>query len=452
MINKNDIRSFSFVTILYIAAMYLLISPVAILAMEGPLDAKLNEIEKQVNVLWEKTHHFEEGECPSKENAAISKKIINELETIRREKPRYKRTDQILFMLAQAKSIMVVMCNCYSDQADYCRTRGEKEYGTALGFYYVGVDYEDLIRRFPKSPYLEHAIFYHTRDRADIGECEGDMNCYVGRSIDAYLPYIRKYPNGGKLLTAITDINFQLGALNIPPGTGGGDFRDLKAIDKLLKTYHVSVLKIKNKPLKDDALYYLARGYIAACRYDIALSIYDTLEKNSSKYRYSKQMTAYEMFGYRWENKLVDISYNKKVLTIITALQNKDAKHRLKALNEIKTKRVSELSLFMPVFMEVGRMAISEDSPAVRKAAILAVESYLSESPFSALKTNGASRKYDEAEYAGFPYEMNYFNYAFLKPIVRHCFVFEQNKENLELCQKLKTKYDVDVCSDKGCN
>lgn len=451
MINKDNIQLFSLVTILCLAAIYSLIFPSAILSKEVSLEAKLHEIEGNVNVLWKKTHHFER-DCPSKENATLSMKIISDLEKIKRDNPAYGRMDKILFMLAQAKTMMVDMCNCYSDQTDYCASRGEKEYLSFFGLNYVGAEYEDLIKHYPKSTYLEDAMFYHASDLAGTGECEGDMNCYVGRSIESYLPYIRKYPNGGKLVTAIADINFQLGSLNIPPGTGGGDFWNLKAIDKLFKTYHDSVLKIKNKPLKDDALYYLARGYIAACRYDMALSIYNALEENSSKYRYAKLMTAYEMFGYKWEPKLVDINYNKKVQPIITALQNKDTKHRLKALNEIKTKRVNELSLFMPVFMEVGRIAISDNSQAVRKAAILTVESYLAESPLSALKANNASRKYDAPEYAELPYEMNYFNYAFLKPIVRHCLVFEQNKDNLKLCKELKTKYDVEVCNDNGCN
>jgi hypothetical protein len=435
---------------LCLSAIYALIFPADILAKEVSLDAKLNGIESNVNVLWRKTHHFER-ECPSKENAAMAKQIIASLEKIRPEKPSYGRMDKILFMLAQAKTMMVDMCNCYSDQAAYCANRGEKEYLSFFGLNYLGKEYKELIKQYPKSPLLEDAIFYHASDMAHTGECEGDMNCYVGRAINAYLPYILKYPDGGKLVTAIEDINSELAALNIPPRTGGGDFWDLKAIDKLFKTYHDAVLKIKNKPLKDDALYYLARGYIAACRYNIALSIYDALEQNSSKYRHARLVTAYEMFGYKWEEKLADINYNKRVMTITNEFRNKDSRHKLKALNEIKNRRLDDLALIMPVFIEIGRIAITNRSAEVRKAAILTVESYLSASAFSALKTNGASRKYDEVEYAEFPYEMNYFNYAFLKPIVRHCLVFEQNKENSNLCKELKTKYDVEVCNDDGC-
>ncbi|MEW6714350.1 MAG: hypothetical protein AB1306_04595 [Nitrospirota bacterium] len=453
MIYKSDTKSYlSLALIILLTLIYSFLLPISVAAQTIPIDAKLSETEKNINILWPKTHHFER-ECPSKENATLAQQIIDDLEIIYRENPAYKSMDKVLFMLAQAKTMMVDMCNCYTDQSDYCGNR--KEYLNFFGQHYLGNEYEELIKRYPKSPYLEYAIFYHASDLAATGECEGDMNCYVGRSINAYLPYVLKYPDGGHLALAMKDINWRLSALNFPPRSGGGDFWDLKAIDKLLKTYHTSVLKIKNNLLKDDALYYLARGYIAACQYDKAMSMYENLEKNSSKYRNAKIMTAYEMFGYKWETKLADTNYNKKVLTIIKELQHKDSKNKLKALTEIKNKQPNDISLLMPVFMKIGQIAIRDSSATVRREAILTAESFLSEPFFASLNTNGANCKYCEDPYSQyedeFPHPMNYFHYSFLKPLVRHCLLFERNISNLDLCKKMKIKYDVDVCDNDKC-
>jgi hypothetical protein len=314
--------------------------------------------------------------------------ILNSLERLTAS----TKTDKVLFLILRSKIAMGRLIDgrhyLIPDEKTAVEAYHEKhksEYTTFLSANYQDqVELKELISKYPKSPYVPEAAFLMATEEGSMGECEADVDCHIGRSIDAYLPYIQAYPGHSKNRLAIDHINRELERVTWDPQKNGlWEIYDLDATAVLLKKYYEVVKTIADPELRAEALYPLARIFISAGEFKLANSIYNDLESHNSKWRNARQQAAQLMFEFsKAESSSPTPTTLQEVNQEITKLNSPSESDRLAALDKFTTLSVPDHTLLFKLLLVLSDMAEHDSSADIRKQSIDAVKLHASSTSF----------------------------------------------------------------------
>jgi hypothetical protein len=221
-------------------------------------------------------------------------------------------------------------------------------------------------------------------EEVSMGECESDVDCYLRRSIDAYLPYLQAYPGHSKNRQAIEDINSDLERVTWDPQKNGlWEIYDLDATATLLKKYYEVVKTISDLDLRAEALYPLARVFISVGEFKLVDSIYNDLESHNSKWRDARKQAAQLMLEFNKSESTSATPTNlPEVNQEITKLNSLSESDRLAALNKLTPISLADHTLLFKLLLVLSDMAEHDSSANVRKQAIDAVRHHASSTSF----------------------------------------------------------------------
>ncbi len=314
--------------------------------------------------------------------------ILNSLERLTAS----TKNDKVLFLILRSKITMgrlidgrhyLIPDEKAAVEAYYAKHKSE--YTTFLSANYQDqVELKELKLKYPKSPYVPEAVFLMAAEKESMGECEGDVDCHIRRSIDAYLPYLQAYPENSKNRLAIEEINRDLKRVTWDPQKNGlWEIYDLDATSSLLKKYYEAVKTISDPELRAEALYPLARVFISVGEFKLVDSIYNDLESHNSKWRDARKQAAHLMFDFDKSVTSSSASPNPEELgQEITKLNSSSASDRLAALNKLTAGIIPDHTLLFKMLLVLSDMAEHDSSADVRKRAIDAVKHHAPSTSF----------------------------------------------------------------------
>ncbi|MBI5847770.1 MAG: hypothetical protein HZB31_07470 [Nitrospirae bacterium] len=228
----------------------------------------------------------------------------------------------------------------------------------------------------------EDAMFHHASDMANIGECESDIDCHLRRAINAFSPFIVKYPKNSNVRQAIDEINQQLRMLTWNPKENGlSEIFDLEDTTVLLKNYKSVITKLPDADMRADSFYLLARAFISLGQFEVAKQIYNDLESHYTKYRNAKSRASYLLIDYSQNGKGQVL--NTANLTKYTVhLSDTSVRKRLKALDRIKDANIQDRPLLFSLLLAVGNLSEKDVSPIVRRHSIYIIGKLASQTSF----------------------------------------------------------------------
>jgi hypothetical protein len=228
----------------------------------------------------------------------------------------------------------------------------------------------------------EDAMFHHASEMASSGECESDIDCHLRRAINAFSPFIIKYPKNSHVRQAIDEINSELRMLTWNPKENGlSEIFDIEDTTILLKNYKSVIAKLPDADMRADSLYLLARALISVGQFEVAEQIYNDLESHYPKYRNAKSRAAYLVIDYS-EKIPAGKSLQACAAEYTAPLSDSFTKNRLEALDRIKHANIKDSPLLFSVLLAVGTLAEKDVSPIIRKHAIAVIDKLASETSF----------------------------------------------------------------------
>lgn len=342
-------------------------------------DDELAKIEKTLDQAMEQFKH------QKYEGHALS--IISSLERLSAS----TKTDKVIFFILKSKIAMSTLIDAKPYLSpeervavDSYYEMHKSEYLIALGVSYQGDELETLITKFPNSPFVPEAAFLMATVKGSMGECESDVDCHIGRAMDAYLPYIQTYPGHQKNRLAIEHISNELESVTVDPHTSGlWEVYDLDATAALLKKYYEVVKTLADSNIRAEALYPLARVFISVGEFKLADSIYNDLEAHDSKWHDARKKAAQLMFEFNESEPSASPQKNTQdVEQEIARLNSSSDLDRLSALNKLNTLFITDHTLLFKLLLVLSDMAEHDSSINVRKQAIDAVGHYASSTSF----------------------------------------------------------------------
>ena len=342
-------------------------------------DDELTKIEKTLDQAMEQFKH------QKYEGHALS--IISSLERLSAS----TKTDKVIFFILKSKIAMGTLIDAKPYltpeervAVDSYFEMHKSEYLISLGVSYQGDELKTLITKFPNSPFVPEAAFLMATVKGSMGECESDVDCHIGRAMDAYLPYIQTYPGHQKNRLAIEHISNELESVTVDPHTSGlWEIYDLDATAALLKKYYEVVKTLADSNIRAEALYPLARVFISAGEFKLADSIYNDLEAHDSKWRDARKKAAQLMFEFKESETAAAPQENSHAIEQeIVKLNSSSASDRLSALNRLTTLSISDHALLFKLLLVLSDLAEHDSSINVRKQAIDAVGHYAPSTSF----------------------------------------------------------------------
>lgn len=297
---------------------------------------------------------------------------LNTLDILLKKYPASHKKDRIFLLRGKAKIIMGSLCMNIGDNAQIKEylDGNRDEYIFFHGCHYKGDDLKEVINNYPNSAYLEDAVITLGYLDYGVGECEADLDCHLIRAINAFLPYIQKFPSGSEIGKIVEIMNGELKSMNSNSNRKGSwDIYNIEETRPLLTAYYAAVMGIRNSELRNEALFNIARAFISAAQYKKAEAIYEALESQSSAYRNARSRAAYMMFEFKKKEIDQDDVFRAKLSQYILPLTNASEETRLRSLKRIE-EDIIDPSLLFSILIAVSDLSIKDGSAEVRRRSM----------------------------------------------------------------------------------
>ena len=198
-------------------------------------------------------------------------------------------TQQDTALLLRGRCLAVI--GWYSDEFEpqfFTLHQGEFRGNEPAGNYiYIGDDYKKLITDYPDSNLVDDAAF-ELANLPRPGKCEGHLDCYFERELDAFSDFIKEYPTSPLVRRAIELINSAgldvlMLAEDVTGNTAGNYAFDRDRMVELIERYR---LLLANHPSSDRvyAIHAIADAYVAMGQKKRALPLYEAIAEKFPRY------------------------------------------------------------------------------------------------------------------------------------------------------------------------
>ena len=218
-----------------------------------------------------------------KDRAEQLLRVIARLEE-RRSNIASSEGDRLLFLSGLTKSeLAVIMWFVVNDKesstvkAYYNKHQAEYKKGSMGEGQYLSADFREITEKFPASPLAEEAAYAMAINRTKGFHCERGIDCMIYRELNAFVPFLKEYPQSPKVSNLIDSINRTSFEDLI---TRPGQVSDLGRSAPYMQDYFEAVNKFPNRADRAKALYPIARAFIVMNEREKANEIYMDLLSN----------------------------------------------------------------------------------------------------------------------------------------------------------------------------